>query len=407
MQKTNDYLNMLKSRPLLITLTLGILTAIGSISIDLYLPAFSVMSSYFKVPMVRMETTVTLFLFGMAFGQLFIGPLSDVWGRKLPLKIGLSVYIICSVACMLTNSFPLLLALRFLQGLAGSACQVISRALVNDLYKGNRAAHVFTLLQILMGVSPILAPMVGGLLSEESTWKYLFLIMALLSGMGLLGCLTVLPDGKPAAESRKINFKGIWKGYIECIKSPSFVNYALVRAVSNSAAFAMITGSPFVFTQLYSLSMKQFGFIFSILAVGIICTGIINTRLLKHFEVRAITKYALLFQLLTGAGMILVIYFSGPFYVLLILAFLFLSMLGPVLPNTTALYLASLPAFSGSASALIGSLSYLSAFLVTSILSLLHNNTAYPMIFTMWSCTVIAMACLLFRKGSAVPKVME
>ena len=394
-------------QPLLITLTLGILTAIGSISIDMYLPAFSVMSSYFKVPMVRMETTVTLFLFGMSFGQLFIGPLSDVWGRKLPLKIGLSVYILCSVACMLTSSFTLLLALRFIQGLAGSACQVISRALVNDLYKGNRAAHVFTLLQILMGVSPILAPMVGGLLSDESTWKYLFLIMAILSGMGLLGCLTVLPDGNPGTAIKKLNFKGIRNAYIQCIKSPSFVNYALVRAVSNSAAFAMITGSPFVFTQIYAVSQQQFGFIFSMLAVGIIFTGIINTRLLKHFEVKAITKYALIFQLITGAGMILVIYFNGPFYLLLTFAFLFLSMLGPILPNTTALYLATLPAFSGSASALIGSLSYLSAFLITSVLSLLHNNTAYPMVFTMWTCTMVALGCLLFRRRNEGDQVMK
>lgn len=394
-------------QPLLITLTLGILTAIGSISIDMYLPAFSVMSSYFKVPMVRMETTVTLFLFGMSFGQLFIGPLSDVWGRKLPLKIGLSVYILCSVACMLTSSFTLLLALRFIQGLAGSACQVISRALVNDLYKGNRAAHVFTLLQILMGVSPILAPMVGGLLSDESTWKYLFLIMAILSGMGLLGCLTVLPDGKPGTAIKKLNFTGIRNAYIQCVKSPSFVNYALVRAVSNSAAFAMITGSPFVFTQIYAVSQQQFGFIFSMLAVGIIVTGIINTRLLKHFEVKAITKYALIFQLITGAGMILVIYFNGPFYLLLTFAFLFLSMLGPILPNTTALYLATLPAFSGSASALIGSLSYLSAFLITSVLSLLHNNTAYPMVFTMWTCTIVALGCLLFRRRNEGDQVMK
>jgi len=394
-------------QPLLITLTLGILTAIGSISIDMYLPAFSVMSSYFKVPMVRMETTVTLFLFGMSFGQLFIGPLSDVWGRKLPLKIGLSVYILCSVACMLTSSFTLLLALRFIQGLAGSACQVISRALVNDLYKGNRAAHVFTLLQILMGVSPILAPMVGGLLSDASTWKYLFLIMAILSGMGLLGCLTVLPDGKPGTAIKQLNFKGIRNAYSQCIKSPSFVNYALVRAVSNSAAFAMITGSPFVFTQIYAVSQKQFGFIFSMLAVGIIVTGIINTRLLKHFEVKVITKYALIFQLITGAGMILVIYFNGPFYLLLIFAFLSLSMLGPILPNTTALYLATLPAFSGSASALIGSLSYLSAFLITSVLSLLHNNTAYPMVFTMWTCTIVALGCLLFRRRNNDDQVMK
>ncbi|WP_316751543.1 multidrug effflux MFS transporter [Pedobacter gandavensis] len=385
--------------PLLTTLTLGILTAIGSISIDIYLPAFSVMSAYFKVPMVKIESTITLFLFGMAFGQLFIGPLSDAWGRKIPLRIGLAVYIVCSVCCMLTNSFTWLLALRFIQGLAGSSCQVICRALVNDLYKGRNAAHVFTLLQILMGISPILAPMIGGMLSDESTWKFLFLIMALISGVGLLGCLTVLPDGKPATESRELNFQTIRYGYLQCIKHPAFVNYALVRAVSNSAAFAMITGSPFVFTKIYSLTQKQFGFTFSLFAVGIISAGLINTRLLKHFEVKVITKFALIFQLITGAIMILAIYFNGPFYLLLAVAFIFLAMLGPILPNTTALYLASLPTFTGSASALIGSLSYLSAFLITSILSLLHNNTAYPMISTMWACTIIALSCLLYRKG--------
>lgn len=390
---------MLKSnpRPLLITLTLGILTAIGSISIDIYLPAFSVMASHFKVPMFRIESTVTLFLFGMAFGQLFIGPLSDVWGRKMPLKIGLVIYIICSVCCMLTNSFPLLLGLRFVQGLAGSACQVISRALVNDLYKGKNAAHVFTLLQILMGVSPILAPMIGGMLSDESTWKYLFLIMALISGVGLLGCLTVLPDGKPGSDSKKINLQQILNGYRQSILTPSFVNYALVRAVSNSAAFSMITGSPFVLIHLYGVTRKQFGFIFSLLAVGIIFTGLINTRLLKHFEIKVITRYALLCQVITGAGMILVIYFNGGLYLLLLLTFIFLSMLGPILPNTTALYLSSLPNFAGSASALIGSLSYLSAFLITTLLSLLHNNTAYPMVFIMWACTVIAFGCLSYN----------
>lgn len=127
----------------LITLTLGILTAIGSISIDIYLPAFGVMAAYFKVPIVKIETTVTLFLFGMSFGQLFIGPLSDIWGRRIPLRIGLVVYVLCSICCILTQSFSLFLILRFVQGLAGSACQVISRALVGDLYQDKNAACIY------------------------------------------------------------------------------------------------------------------------------------------------------------------------------------------------------------------------------------------------------------------------
>lgn len=385
---------------LLITLTLGILTAIGSISIDIYLPAFEVMAGYFKVPIVRMETTVTLFLFGMSFGQLFIGPMSDVWGRKTPLQIGLTLYVLCSICCFLTSNFTVFLCLRFIQGLAGSACQVISRALVNDIYKDKNAAHVFTILQILMGVSPILAPMAGGMLAEPESWKFLFLIMAAVSGLGLVGCLTVLPDGKPALENKKLNFPAIRTAYIQCVKNPAFINYALVRAISNSAAFSFVTASPFVFTQLYALSKKQFGFMFSAFAVGIICIGLINTRLLKYFEVRTISSAAIICQLVAGAGVILTIYLNGPLTVLTGMLFIFLSMLGLILPNTTALYLGALPSFSGSASALVGSMSYLSAFLVTALLSLLHNNTAYPMILMMWSCAVLAFFCLHYKRNS-------
>nr|WP_068890036.1 multidrug effflux MFS transporter [Pedobacter panaciterrae] len=384
----------INAKPLLITLTLGILTAIGSISIDIYLPAFSVMAGYFKVPIVRIESTVTLFLFGMSFGQLFIGPMSDVWGRKTPLRIGLTAYVLCSICCVITSSFPLFLALRFIQGLAGSACQVICRALVGDIYKDKNAAHVFTVLQIIMGVSPILSPIAGGILAEASTWKYLFLIMAVVSGIGLLGCLTVLPAGKPAADDKKLNFSLIFKNYIYCIKHPSFINYALVRAISNSAAFSFITASPFIFTEIYSLSKKQFGFVFSGLAIGIIFSGILNTKLLKHFEVQKITKFAIACQLITGLIMLLVIYINGPFAILVVLIFIFLSMLGLILPNTTSLYIGAIPSFSGSASALIGAISYLSAFLITSVLSLLYNSTAYPMVLMMCFCAVMAFLCL-------------
>lgn len=389
--KTNQYV-------LLITLTLGILTAIGSISIDMYLPAFEVMAGSFKVPIVRIESTVTLFLFGMSFGQLFIGPLSDVWGRKTPLRIGLVVYILCSICCMLTHSFTVFLCLRFVQGLAGSGCQVISRALVNDIYQDKNAAHVFTLLQIIMGVSPILAPMAGGMLAAESTWKLLFLIMAVISGVGLTGCLTVLPAGKLALEDKRLNFSAILLSYRHCIQHPAFINYALVRSVSNSAAFSFVTASPFVFTQLYALSKQQFSYVFSCSAVGFISAGILNTRLLRHYEPHVITRFAISSQIITGMIIPGLVYFNAPLLVLLGFLLAFLFMLGLILPNSTALYLGAIPAYSGSASALIGSMSYLSAFLITSLLTLLHNDTAYPMFFMMLSCAVLAFCFLHFKR---------
>lgn len=379
---------------LLITITLGILTAIGSISIDIYLPAFEVMASFFKVPIVKMESTVTYFFLGMATGQLFIGPVSDVWGRRLPLKLGLISYIACSIGCLLTGSFGIFLVLRFIQGLSGSACQVVSRALVNDIYSGKDVAHMFTILQILMGISPILAPIVGGMLAAEDTWKLLFLIMAIVSGLGLLGCLTILPGGKLPELHKRLNPMVIGKAYFACIRNPGFVNFALVRAISNSAAFSFVTASPFVFMELYHLTNQNYGFLFSSGALGMISMGILNTRLLRSFDIKTITRFAIVFQVIISSIIILSIYLQADFIRIAILLFLFLSMLGIILPNSTALYLASAPTHGGAASAVIGSLSYLSAFLVTSLLTMLHNFTAYPMVITMMSCSLLALILL-------------
>ena len=379
-------------------MTLGILTAIGSISIDMYLPAFDVMAGYFKVPLARIETTVSLFLFGMAFGQIFIGPISDVWGRKLPLRIGLAIYILSSICCVLTNSFAIFLILRFVQGLAGSSCQVISRALVNDLYQDKNSTHVFTLLQIIMGVSPILSPMVGGTLANVDTWKYLFLIMAVVSGIGMLGCLIVLPAGKSPLKIRTLNLRTLITSYAYCVRHPAFVNYALVRSISNSAAFSMITASPFIFTKLYGLSSKHFGFVFSGMAIGIIFTGMINTQLIKRFDTHKIIKFAIIFQMVTGSLMVTSLYFNTSFVVLAGLIFIFIAMLGLILPIATSLYIRAVPSHGGAGSALLGTLSYLSAFLITLLLNMLFNHTAYPMVITMWSCAVVAYFCLQYSK---------
>ena len=386
-----------KATSIAIILTLGILTAIGSISIDMYLPAFDVMAGYFKVPLAHIETTVTLFLFGMAFGQIFIGPVSDVWGRKIPLRTGLFIYILSSICCVLTNSFTIFLILRFVQGLAGSACQVISRALVNDIYHDNESTHVFTLLQIIMGISPILSPMAGGMLTSEATWKYLFFVMATVSGIGMLGCLTILPAGKAPLKIRTINFKSLRTSYASCLRHPAFVNYALVRSISNSAAFVLITASPYVFTKLYGLTSRQFGFVFSGLAIGIICAGVVNTRLIRRFDTRKIIKFAIIFQIVTGTLMVVALYFQLPFLILLGATFMFLAMLGLILPASTSLYISAVPSHGGAGSALLGTLSYLSAFLITSLLNLLYNHTAYPMFIMMWCCAGSAYFCLRYK----------
>lgn len=383
----NEALNF-KSNSFLIILTLGVLTAISSISIDLYLPAFGMMADYFKVPLGKMEFTVTLFIGGMAIGQLFTGPISDVWGRQLPLRIALVIYILSSIASMFTDSFHIFLTLRFIQGLAGSTTQVVSRALVSDLYSGKNAARTFTVLQILMGVCPILSPLIGGFISGISSWQYLFLIMAAISGVGMLACLIIFPWDIKIKKLKEYSLTTILKGYGRCIAHPGFVNFALVRAVSNSTAFLLITNSPQVFMQIYGMNKSQYGLIFSGLAAAVIVAGILNTQVLKHFSILLIIKAAVIFQITIGLALMVALKFTAPFPSLIILMFLFISMLGFILPNSTALYFRVFESDGGTSSAVLGSVSYLSAFLITTLLSLSNQHTISSMAGSMlcWFC---------------------
>ena len=187
--------------------------------------------------------------------------------------------------------------------------------------------------------------------------------------------------------------------YAYCVRHPAFVNYALVRSISNSAAFSMITASPFVFTKIYGLSSKQFGFVFSGMAIGIIFTGMINTQLIKRFDTHKIIRFAIIFQMVTGLLMVTSLYFRTSFAVLAGLIFIFIAMLGLILPIATSLYIKAVPTHGGAGSALLGTLSYLSAFLITVLLNLLFNHTAYPMVITMWSCAVVAYFCLQYSKA--------
>ena len=245
-----------------------------------------------------------------------------------------------------------------------------------------------------MGISPILAPILGGMLAAEEVWKLLFLIMAIVSGLGLIGCLTVLPEGKLPELHKRLNTLSIGKAYLACVRNPGFVNFALVRAISNSAAFSFVTASPFVFMELYHLSKQNYGFLFSSGAFGMISMGLLNTKLLHFYKIKTITRFAIAFQVIVGLFIVLGVYLHADIIVMAILLFLFLSMLGLILPNATALYLASTSAHAGAASAVIGSLSYLSAFLITSLLTLMHNFTAYPMVITMLVCSLTALVLL-------------
>jgi DHA1 family bicyclomycin/chloramphenicol resistance-like MFS transporter len=381
---------------LFILLILGLLTAFGPLSIDMYLPAFPAIAKGLGVPIATVQLSLASFFIGISAGQLITGPLSDRFGRKIPLAIGLSVYVIASIGCMFTHSIEVLIALRLLQGLGGSSGQVIARAMVRDLYTSDRIAHVFSILMLIMGIAPIVAPSIGGFIITHYNWRVIFAVLGGIGVFAFLGNWLVLPESKKADPSLSMTAGGIARQYFRVLQSRQFVKYALIGTITDSGLFAYISGSPFVLMKLYGVSGQYYGWIFGLNAIGLIGCGQLNRLMLKKYSSGQIVSTMVWVQLLAGLSLIIGILLHIELIPMLLLVFIYVSTLGFLLPNTTALSLVPFKKNAGSASALLGALTYITASLTAAIVSAADNGTAMPMAATMFICALVSLLILAF-----------
>lgn len=365
----------------------------------MYLPAFTAIANDLHTSVAHVELSLTSYFIGISCGQLIYGPLLDRYGRKKPLFIGLAVYILASLGCAVTKSVHVLIMVRLLQALGSCAGMVAARTLVRDLFPTSEIAKVFSLLLLVIAVSPMVAPTVGGYVSAGLGWHYVFIILALISAAILAGCIFWLPQGRQPDNLLSLKPKPIVSNFYSVLKQPQFYTYAFTGGIVSASQYAYLSGSSDVFINFYHASQKQYGWIFAFIAAGLIGSSQINSILLRSFKSEQIIKVALVCQSIVGITL-LTTNLTGWVNQLGMIAmiFLFLCCQGFISPNASALSLAPFAKQAGSASALLGTIQMGLGAFASAMVSVLHNGTALPMTGIMCVCPI--MGTMLLFAGS-------
>ncbi|QRR00925.1 multidrug effflux MFS transporter [Dyadobacter sandarakinus] len=372
-----------------IILILGSLATVSPFSIDMYLPGFPRIASDLRTSIDKVQLSLTSYLIGICLGQLLYGPLLDRFGRKKPLYAGLSLYVLASFGCAMTSSVEALILMRFFQAMGGCVGLVASQALVSDLFDKDKRAEVFSLITLVIAVSPMIAPTIGGYVTASIAWEWVFIILAGIVSLIIGAIYFFLPVGRGADSSVSLRPAAVLNGYLTVSRQPQFMIYTLAGGLATAAPFAYIAGSSDVFMNIYHVTEQQYGWIFAFLAFAMIGSTQLNHVLLKKFTSEQIIRFTLCYQTIVGLVLVTGVYNQWfGLYSLIGMMFVFLSGQGLTGPNASALSLAPFRKHTGSASALMGSWRMGAGAAISAIVSFLHNNTALPMVAMMAFCSV-------------------
>lgn len=366
---------------------LGALTAIGPLSIDMYLPAFPAMEGDLQAAPGSVEYTLSSFFIGMALGQLIYGPLSDRFGRRPPLLAGLALYTLASLGCAYAPDVHLLAGVRFLEALGGCAGLVITRAVVRDRCGARDSARAFSLLILVMGLAPILAPLIGGVVAAWLGWREIFLLLALYGAIGLAAVYYGLPETHDTRHEPPLRLARVAGDYGRLLRSRSFIGYTLVGGLAFAGMFAYIAGSPFVLIRLQGIPAEHFGWVFGANALGFVAASQVNARLLANRSITWLLHHAIWLPALAGLALALASLAGGLSSALILTGFFaYVASLGFIGPNATAAALATHGQQAGTASALMGALQFGIATVTGAMVGFWHDGTARPLMLVMGVC---------------------
>lgn len=385
---------------------LGALSALGPLSLDLYLPGLPELADDVGASTSAAQLTLTACLLGLAVGQLLSGPWSDAVGRRRPLLIGAGTYVAASLACAIAPTIATLVALRFVQGLAGAAGIVVARAVIRDLRSGAAAARLFAGLLLISGLAPILAPVLGGQLLVVIDWRGLFVALAGLGALMLVGTLLWIPESHPRALRRTGGLPDTLRVFGALLRGRRFVGCTLSSGLAFAAMFAYIAASPFVLQDIYSLSPAQFSAVFATNAIGIVMAGQISSRLIARLGPRPVLGAGVATGASGGVALLAVVALGGIGLVGVLAAlFLVVASIGFVIPSATAIALEGDPATAGSASALLGLTQFAIGAVSAPLVGVAGTDTAVPMALVIVACGLGAVAAfwLLLRSEHVDP----
>jgi DHA1 family bicyclomycin/chloramphenicol resistance-like MFS transporter len=379
--------------PLLVVM-LGLVTAIGPLSLDMYLPAFPALSADLGVPDAQVQLSLTTCLIGLAVGQLVCGPLSDRWGRRRPLIAGVAAYAVFSFLCALAPNAPALAGIRLAEGIAGGVGVVVARAIVRDLYSGVAAAKYFSRLTLIFGVAPIAAPSLGSAVLKVTSWHGVFVALGIIATLLTVLIIWRMPETLPPLRRSPGGLADTARTARTLFADRTYLGYALAQAFAFAALFSYISGSSFVLQDGYGVSPTVFSLLFGLNACGLIVLSQANGRLLDRFAPRTLLLATLTAQALAG-GTVLAAALLGSLPLLLAGLFLLVGTIGMVTPNATALALDRHPERAGTAAALLGGIQSVVAALAAPLIGFGDPGQGAPMAVAILSFALVAQLSVL------------
>ncbi|WP_235999811.1 Bcr/CflA family multidrug efflux MFS transporter [Qaidamihabitans albus] len=385
-------------------LVLGGLTAFGPLSVDMYLPALPSMAADLQSSDATLQLTLSSFIVGLALGQLVIGPLSDAVGRRKPLLIGIAIYVAASVLCALSPSAELLIAARAVQAIGAAAGIVVARATVRDLFSGTAMTKFFSMLMLVTGLAPILAPVIGGQVLNWTSWRGVFLVLTAFGALLLAVAAFALPEPLPAHLRSPARLGSVLRTYAGLLRDRVFLGYALSAGMIFAAMFSYIAGSSFVLQGVYGLSPQQYSLVFGLNGVGIMVAGQVNGRIVGRVRERTLLATGLFAATAGSAGLVAAALFDLGLAGLLPPLFVVVSSIGLIMPNTNSLALADHPRSAGSASALLGVLQFVIGGAASPLVGLGGDDSALPMASIMASFGLLSLLSFLLLARRPRPK---
>lgn len=384
----------------LLVLMLGLLSTITPFSIDMYLPAFPEIAKDLHTTVDKVSLSVSTYFLGFALGQILYGPLLDRFGRKRPLAIGMLLYIAATLGCATCETINSLLVMRFVQALGGCVASVAAIAMVQDFFPPHRRASVISLLVLVIGLSPLLAPTAGSFVVSSFGWQYVFIFLAGITALLLVAVFLFLPQGAPPDDTVSLRPAPIIAVFKHILLTPRFYVFALAGTFAFSGLFIYVAGSPAVFMEYFHLTAKEYGGVFALLSVGFIGGSQLNHLLAGRFTYQQIFTTALYIQaavsVLFAAG---IVYNTLSFTGHIVFLFIILGCTGISYPNAAALALSPFTKQAGSASALLGFIQIGIGGIISSGVGLMHTTGSLSTGLSMALSAVVALLIFWWGKN--------
>lgn len=394
----NQKVQSKKQSPIFVII-LGALTAIGALSIDMFLPGLPEIKNDFHTTTSNAQLTLSLFMIGLALGNLFAGPISDATGRKKPLWISMFIYTLASLGIVFVTNIEVMIALRFIQGVTGGAASVISRAIASDMYKGKELTKFLSLLMLVNGVAPVIAPTIGGIILSFAVWRMVFIILTVFGILMVIGSLTKVPESLQEDEKDSNGIKEMFKNFKHLLATPKFVLPMLIQGFSFIMLFTYISASPFIIQKIYGMSALQFSIMFAAIGITLIISSQLVGVLVDRIERRQLLKIVTYIQVL-GVVIVAMTLLNHLSFWILVIGFIVL-----VAPVTAVASLGFSIAMDestkgrGSASSLLGLVQFLLGGLMSSLVNVMgeHNVTPYVVIISITAVIMIILQTIYTR----------